>query len=415
MADDQTFSKAIASVEPQATLTFLVEEILRRGPQESANLLTDESEQMIATVLASLPIAKAMALLPRFDAEQRAAILKMVSPVQREAWLNNGHYPKESVGRLMEPVLATFAPTLTVHEAVERLRDMVKEAFVTYGYVIDEHHRLIGTLVMRELLLAKADQRLSEVMIKHPFSMKATQQIAQVIPLVHTRHYPEYPVCDDQGRLIGIVRGYALFQAQTLELIAQPGKMVGIGREEHIHTNAWRSLHLRHPWLQVNLLSSFLAAGVVGFYEDTIVQVVATAAFLPVMVGQSASTGGQALAVSLRSLTLNEFRNEQWQAMIGKEALIGMANGAFVGLTSALGIYAYASFHGHAGAGRLAMVMLAAMIATTMMSSVVGAVMPFMMKHLGCDPAAASTILVGGITRIVSIAAFLSLTQWMFF
>jgi magnesium transporter len=223
----------------------------------------------------------------------------MVTPGQREAWLHNRHYPKGSVGRLMEPVVATFVPTLTVSNAVEGLRDMVKQAFVTYGY-------------------------------EHPVSMKPTQQIAQVIPLVHTRHFPEYPVCDDDGRIIGIVRGYALFQEQTLELISQPGKMVGIGREEHIQTNAWRSIHLRHPWLQVNLLSSFLAAGVVGFYEETIVQVVAAAAFLPVMVGQSASTGGQALAVALRGLMLEEFTDDQWHPLINKEALVGIANGAFV-------------------------------------------------------------------------------------
>ncbi len=413
MTDDSTSSTVNQQATPRST--FLVEEILRHGPQEAANILADESEQTIAAVLTLLPPAKAVALLPRFDAARRAAVLKVLRPDQREAWLHNQHYPKGSVGRLMEPVVATFAPTLTVREAVERLRVMVQQAFFTYGYVVDEHRRLTGILVMRELLLAEPNQPVREVMIEHPFTLKATQQTAQVIPLVHTRHFPEYPVCDEEGRIMGIIRGYALFQEQTLELIAQPGKMVGIGREEHLQTNAWRSLHLRHPWLQVNLLSSFLAASVVGFYEDTIVQVVAAAAFLPVMVGQSASTGGQALAVALRGLTLDEFSDDQWLALINKEALVGIANGAFVGLTSALGIYAYASFHGHAGPGRLALVILVAMIVTTMMSSVVGAVMPFMMKRLGCDPAAASTILVGGVTRIVSIAAFLGLTQWIFF
>jgi magnesium transporter len=413
MTDDPT--SFTVNQEGPSRPTFLVKEILRQGPQEAANLLADESEQTIAAVLTLLPTAKAVALLPRFDAARRAAVLKVLRPDQREAWLHDQHYPKGSIGRLMEPVVVTFAPSVTVREAVERLRVMVKQAFFTYGYVVDEHRRLTGILVMRELLLAEPDQPVREVMIEHPFTLKATQQVAQVIPLVHTRHFPEYPVCDDDGRIIGIVRGYALFQEQTLELIAQPGKMVGIGREEHIQTNAWRSLHLRHPWLQVNLLSSFLAAGVVGFYEDTIVQVVAAAAFLPVMVGQAASTGGQALAVALRGLTLEEFSDDQWHALINKEALVGIANGAFVGLTSALGIYAYASFHGHAGPGRLALVMLVAMIVTTMLSSVVGAAMPFLMKRLGCDPAAASTILVGGVTRIVSIAAFLGLTQWIFF
>jgi len=409
---DQTSSTV--NQEPPSRSTFLVQEILRRGQQEAANLLADESELTIVTVLALLPPAKAVALLPRFDAARRAAILTVLTPEQREQWLHNQHYPEGSVGRLMEPVVATFAPTVTVREAVERLRDMVKQAFITYGYVVDERRRLIGVLVMRELLLAEPGQPVREVMIDHPFSLKAMQQVTQVIPLVHTRHFPEYPVCDDERRIIGIVRGYALFQEHTLELSAQPGKMVGIDREEHIQTSPWRSLHLRHPWLQVNLLISFLAAGVVGLYEDTILQVIAVAAFVPVMVGQSASTGGQALAVALRGLTLGEFSHEQWHALLNKEALVGIANGALVGLTSALGMYAYASFHGHAGAGWLALIMLLAMIVSTMVSSVVGAVMPLLMKRLGFDPATAATILVGGVTRIVSIGAFLALTQWIF-
>lgn len=413
MADADRTSSPV-NQEPPSRSTVLVHEILRRGQQEAANLLADESEQTIATVLTLLPTAKAVALLPRFDAARRAAILKAVTPDQREQWLHNQQYPEGSVGRLMEPAVATFAPTMTVREAVERLRDMVKQAFISYGYVVDEHRRLTGVLVMRELLLAEPSQLVRKVMIDHPFSLKATQQVTQVIPLVHIRHFPEYPACDDEGRIVGIVRGYALFQEQTLELSAQPGKMLGIDREEHLRTNPWRSLRLRHPWLQMNLLSSFLAAGVVGFYEDTILQVVAVAAFVPVMVGQSASTGGQALAVALRGLTLGEFSHEQWHAVLNKEAFVGIANGALVGLTSALGMYAYASFHGHAGAGWLALIMLLAMIVSSMVSSVVGAVMPLLMKRLGFDPATAATILVGSVTRIVSIAAFLALTQWIF-
>jgi magnesium transporter len=402
-----------AAQESASRTMYLVREILRRGGPDAANLLANEPEQTVASVLTLLPKAKAMALLPRFDAARRAAILKAVTPEHREQWLHNQPSPGSSIASLMEPVVATFAPNMTVREAVEQLREMVKEAFITYGYVVDDRRRLIGVLVMRDLLLAEAGQPVREVMTEHPFFLKATQLIAEVLPLIHTRHFPEYPVCDEDGRIIGIVRGYALFQEHTLELTAQPGKMVGIDREERIQTNAWRSVHLRHPWLQVNLLGSFVAAGVVGLYEDTIVQAVAVAAFVPVMVGQSASTGGQALAVTLRGLTLGQFSHEGWRALINKEAFVGTANGALVGLTSALGMYAYASLHGHPAAGWLALVMLLAMIVSTAMSSVVGAAMPLLMKRLGFDPAAASTILVGGITRIVSIAAFLMLTQWI--
>ncbi len=391
----------------------LLKEIHSRGLHGVAPLLAHESEATIAMLLTHLPDADAAALLPTLKAERRTAILRSVSSSIRNRWLHNPDYPEGTVGYLMEPVVATFKPDTTVHEAIERLRHLVKRAFVTYGYVVDDRNTLTGVLVMRELLLAEATRAVRDLMIESPFSLNAMQSLRDVIPLVHIRHYSEYPVCNDEGHLIGLVRGYALFQEQTRELVAQPGKMVGVVREERLQSSPWRSLTFRQSWLQVNLLGSFVAAGVIGYYEEAVTQVVAVAAFLPVMVGQSASTGGQALAVALRGLTLGELTLDRWTTLINKEAVVGMANGALVGLTAALGIYAYTTIHGHAEAVKLSVVMLLAMIFTTTVSSVVGAVTPFLMKRLGFDPATAATILVGGITRIVSIAAFLALTRWI--
>jgi magnesium transporter len=378
-----------------------------------APLLAHESEETITSLLTLLPDVEAAALLPSLEAEQRRAILKAVSPAVRDRWLYNPRYPKGTVGYLTEPVVATFTSETIVREAVQQLRTLVKYAFITYGYVVDEQNRLRGVLVMRDLLLADATRRVSDLMIERPFALNAMQRLPEVIPLVHIRHYAEYPVCDNEGHLIGLVRGYALFQEQTRELVAQPGKMVGVVREERLNISPWRSLSFRQSWLQVNLLSSFVAAGVIGYYEEALTQAVAIAAFIPVMVGQSASTGGQALAVALRGLTLGELGVDRWTALINKEAMVGTANGALVGLTAALGMYAYATFHGHAEAVRLSVVMLLAMIVSTTVSSVVGAVTPFLMKRIGFDPATAATILVGGITRIVSIAAFLALARWI--
>jgi magnesium transporter len=404
---------AVAGRRRPATVADLAQTLSRLEPWQIVHRLEDESEATAAAVLARFPIAKAVALLPRFAAERRLAILKTAPPEQREQWLYNQHYPKGSVGRLMQPVLATFEPTMTVREVVERLREAVREAFITYGYVVDAERRFIGVLVMRELLLADPGERVGELMITNPFFLRAAQPVAQILPMLEARHFSEYPVCDDEDRIVGVVRGYALFQEQLLNLSAQPAKMAGVDREECLQTNTRRSLSLRHPWLQVNLLGSLLAAGVVGLYEGTILQVIAVAAFVPVMVGQSAGTAAQSLAVALRGFTLGEFDYGQWRLLVKKEAVVGLANGALVGLTSAAGIYGYAVVHGHAGAGLLALVMFLAMVVSTVVSGVVGGAMPLVMKRLGYDPATAATILVGSVARIASIGAFLALTQWI--
>lgn len=399
--------------EDASRAKYLLKEIQSRGVHAVAPLLIHESVATIAGLLTLLPDTAAAALLPTLEAERRTAILKSVPSVVRDRWIYNTRYPQETVGYLMEPVVATFSPQSTVRDVVESLRNLVKHAFITYGYVVDDENRLLGVLVMRELLLSEPMRPVHELMIARPFFLTARQRVRDVIPLVHIRHYSEYPVCDDEAHLIGLVRGYALFQEQTRELVAQPGKMVGVIMEERLQHSPWRSLTFRHSWLQVNLLGSFVAAGVIGYYEAAVTQAVAIAAFIPVMVGQSASTGGQALAVALRGLTLGELKIDRWTELINKEAMVGTANGALVGLTAALGMYAYATFHGHADALKLSVVMLLAMIVSTTVSSVIGAVTPFLMKRIGYDPATAATILVGGITRIVSIAAFLALTRWI--
>lgn len=199
-------------------------------------------------------------------------------------------------------------------------------------------------------------------------------------------------------------------QGNELDAQARPTSSY---QEESVRTAAWQSLHRRHVWLQMNLVSSFLAAGVIGLFEDTLIQVIAVAAFVPVMVGQSASTGAQALAVALRGLARGEQGHDRWQALLRKEIMVGIGNGTLVGLTSAIGIYLYAVLRGHPGAGLLAMVMLLAMIVSTAVSSIVGAIMPLIMHRLGLDPAASATIVVGGVTRLVSIGAFLVLTHWI--
>ena len=115
------------------------------------------------------------------------------------------------------------------------------------------------------------------------------------------RHYPVYPVVRrTTDRLLGLVRGQAMFEAQAFEITAQAGSMVGVEKEERLGTPWQRSFKIRHPWLQLNLLTAFLAAAVVGIFQDTIDRLVILALFLPVLAGQSGNTGCQALAVTLR-------------------------------------------------------------------------------------------------------------------
>lgn len=318
-----------------------------------------------------------------------------------------------TIGELTEPALAVFRPETTAGEATEVVRGLAAKHFFTYAYVADAAGRLVGVVTMRDLLLAGPASRLGDFMLRDPFFFKPQTPLMEAMRLTLNRHFPYYPVCDEAGVLVGMVRGATLFEKEAIEISAQAGEMVGVGREERTASSWWLSLRFRHPWLQINLLTTFLAAGVVGAFEHTINKVVVLAVFLPVMMGQAANTGCQSLAVALRGLTLGELKPGREKALVLKESLVGLCNGALTGLTAGAGMFAYARWkHTPEPPLLLGTVVFFAMIGACVISGITGVLTPLMLKKFGADPASASSILLTTITDVVSMGLFLCLAAW---
>jgi len=199
------------------------------------------------------------------------------------------------------------------------------------------------------------------------------------------------------------------FEAQAVEISLQAGSMVGVEKEERLATPPTKSLKMRHPWLQLNLLTAFLAAAVVGFFQDTIDRLVILALFLPVLAGQSGNTGCQALAVTLRGMTLGELKPGMEKPLVKKEAWLGMLNGAGVGLAAAIGMYVIASGQANDHPVMLSIVVFFAMIGSCVASGLSGALVPLGLKRIGFDPATASSIFLTTATDVVSMGMLLGL------
>ena len=209
--------------------------------------------------------------------------------------------------------------------------------------------------------------------------------------------------------LKGLVRGEELFAEQAIEISAQAGQMVGVEKEERLATPLARSLRLRHPWLQINLLTAFVAAAVVGIFEGTLERLVILAVFLPVMAGQTGNTGCQALAVTLRGMTLGELKPGFVGRLVAKEGLLGLCNGVLVGITAGLGMIFYATQQGEAQPWLMGLVVTFAMTVSCTVAGVAGAVIPLALKRLGADPATASSIFLTTASDVASMGVFLSL------
>lgn len=389
--------------------TELAAELARRGARDSMMLVEDATVPAVVDALLQVRPAVAHDLLAEMDPELRAAVIAAAPPEVAPQWTSSSKYPDDSVGRLMESPHAVFPPGLTVGQATEALRQLVKHTFVTYAFVADASFRLLGVVTFRDLLMSDDGQQLADVMIRDPFFLRAETPVMDAMKQVLNRHFPVYPVCDADGRLVGLVRGQTMFEEQAIEISAQAGTMVGVDKEERLATPLPRSLVARHPWLQLNLLTAFLAAAVVGIFQGTIDRLVILAMFLPVLAGQSGNTGCQALAVTLRGMTLGELKRGKERALVLKEGALGLLNGGLVGISAAIGMYIVARSQQNPEAVTLAVVVWAAMVGACVTSGISGAIIPLTLRRFGFDPATASSIFLTTATDVVSMGMLLGL------
>ena len=396
-----------------ANVTELQERCGSLGPSEAAELLAGVDPESAAAVLTTLLPNAAQDILAKLPAATVRRIARFTPATVARNWNLESNYPEDSLGRLMEPPSGVFRPEDTVETTVDKLREITKDHLITYCFVTDEKGHLVGVVTMRDLLLNPPSTRLESLMLRNVFSLRPEADLLQAMKATINRHYPVYPVCDGDGFLVGLIRGQALAEAQAFELTAQAGAMVGVEKEERFATPWSRSLRFRHPWLQLNLLTAFIAAAVVGLFEHTLQQIVLLAVFLPVLAGQSGNTGCQALAVTLRAMTLGELKpGMEWKALT-KEGLLGLANGALVGLSAGAGMIVYALMQGNAAAYKLGGIVFLAMIGACMVSGACGVIVPTVLRKFGADPATASSIFLTTATDVVSMGLFLGLATWL--
>ena len=392
----------------------LAADVQRMGTTEAAVIIDGLSDKLALDVLQRINPAVVAAILEQLDDVRKAQLFSSTPPALIQQWTLNQTFPHETIGRLMEPPTAMFRPDQTVHDVTEEVRELVKKIFVTYVFVCDETNKLLGIVTFRDLLMSTPTAKMSDIMLKNPFHLKPMMELMEAMKLVLNRHYPIYPVCDDSGVLIGLVRGQAMFEEQAFEISAQAGTMVGVQKEERLVTPWPTSLKFRHPWLQLNLLTAFVAAAVVGVFQETLDQLVILALFLPVLAGQSGNTGCQALAVTLRGMTLGELKQGSERPLVAKEALLGSLNGMLVGLVAGVGMWFVAVQQNNPNAMLLAFIVFVAMTASCVVSGIAGAFIPLALKRLGFDPATASSIFLTTATDVASMGIFLTLaTVWL--
>lgn len=383
-------------------MTDLVKDIKDMDPLDAADALARMTSDEIQFILSRLPNDQALAVASH--------LAESAGPGNTTKAVISGI--EETIGELMTPAPAVLPATHTVAEAMAFLVKSTELTEISYIYTTEDQ-QLVGVLGMRDLLLAKPSETLASIMVRNPFSFRTDTPVHEAVGEVLYRHYPLYPVLNEEGRLVGIVRGWKLYERIASELSAQAGSQYGVAKEEQVDTSVLDSFRMRHPWLLVNLITAFAAAFVVGMFEDTITQVVALAVFLPVLAGQSGNTGCQALAITLRGLTLGKLHDYPVAKLLRKEILLGALNGAAVGLIAGIAMFAYATATDSIAPFSLGLVIFIAMIGACMGSGIFGVLVPLTLKRFGADPATASSIFLTTFTDVIGMGLMLFLATAM--
>ena len=368
----------------------------------AAECMLGFGDEALQRIFSELDPAKAALLLSRVGDSAREARLAILDPQLATELRELMSYPADSAGHLMETRVPTYRPGLTVKETLDRLRGAgVAPRFSLL--VVDEERKLLGLLTLADIVIANPRQRLEQLVKEAPVSIHAMAPREDVVTALTQGRLRVLPVTDAQNRLLGVLRHDALIKAVQADASADLATMVGASAEEHALSSPMVAVKMRLPWLNINLLTAFLAASVVGIFESTIAQFTALAVLLPVVAGQSGNTGAQALAVTMRGLSLREVRGRHWLAVMLKEAGAAALNGVAIAVVTGLGVFLWSHSMG------LTLVIFLAMILSMVIAGVAGAAIPMVLTSMRKDPAQSASIILTTVTDVMGFLSFLGL------
>ena len=388
--------------------------IVRELPAERAGELVEEMEAPEAAVM-----------LGQMDPDDRVDVLDHLSEAQHDAIVREldepsrlevqtlEQFPPDTAGGIMTTQVTALYEYVTIGDAVELLRSLAEELEqMFYVYVIDRRGHLVGVLSMRDLILARPQRQLREIMIPNVASVPATMDQEEVARLMRDKRYLALPVVDPQHKLIGLITADDIQDVEQEEATEDFLKFFGAGAEERLSSEWSYSFKKRIWWLIVNLATAFVAASVVRAFDTTLQKLVILAVYMPIVAGMGGNASAQAMAVAVRGLALGRPGRKLLRHVIVRELYVGLLTGVIIGtLTASIALLFPQSGVTTRESLALAGVIAAALLFNHTLACTTGAAIPFVMRRLGFDPAQSATIFATTVTDVCGFLALLGLAH----
>jgi magnesium transporter len=335
-------------------------------------------------------------------------LLLQMSPAERNATALLLGYPADSAGRIMTSEFVTLRETLTVTQALERIRRLAKSSETIYTlYVTDDFRHPLGTLSLRDLVIAQPDQRIHELMTREVVFVQTDTDQEEAARLIQRYDFLALPVVDLEHRLVGIVTIDDLMdviEAEVTEDIYTAGGVQTIG-DEYFKTNLLTVARKRVVWLLVLLVTNTATSAVIKGQEDLLQQVVILTAFIPLLIGAGGNVGAQSSTVVIRGLNTEEVRPSQMANIVGRETLAGLLLGLLLGTAVTFWAYFLERNFG------VALSVGLSLIAISVIASFAGSALPFVFKALKFDPALMSAPFITTAVDVLGVLIYLNIAR----
>lgn len=371
--------------------------------RESLIAHMDEGELVAAT--GQLDTDEIADLAPDLPREVILDIFKSLSTEEREQLRAAMSYPEDAVGALMDFDMIEVREDVTLEVVLRYLRRLMQLPDHTDQlFVVDRDGKLRGLLPVHRLLVTDPETLVGDVMNGSYTAFQPEQQAREAARAFERYDLVSAPVVDNQDCLVGRMTINAVVdyiqEAKDSEMLSAGG----LREEEDLFASVWKSVRNRWAWLAVNLITAFLASRVIGIFEDSIAQLVALAALMPIIAGIGGNSGNQTTTMIVRALALGQITKDSARQLFIKEVGVSALNGLIWG--GVVGLFAFLIYHNWA----LGLVMTGAMALNLLLAAVMGVSIPLVMQKLGRDPAIGSSVIITAITDSGGFFIFLGLS-----
>ena len=351
-------------------------------------------------------------LLQELEPEQREELLGLLDDPTRSDVSGLLSYAEDDAGGLMNPRYARLRPDMSVDEAITYLRRHAAQRAetLTYAYVLSPENKLLGVVSYRDLITAKTDQRIEEIMRTELVTVPESMDQEEVSRLFATYRLMAFPVVDAEGRMKGIVTLDDIVDVVREEATEDIQKIGGTAVLDapYLRVGIGQMIKKRAGWLAFLFLGESLTATAMGYYQDEIARAVVLALFVPLVISSGGNSGSQATTIVIRAMALGEVRLRDWWHVMRREIVSGLGLGTILASIGIARILLWqALFHTYGpNHTMLALCVATSLVGVVLWGTLVGSMLPFLLRRLGLDPATASAPFVATLVDVTGLMIY---------